>query len=77
MFEQPGVAPHCPLNHAIDLVNENALPPCHKQYQLSSKELDAVQKHVDEMLEKGWMHFSVLPYSVSDVSTDLRLSHLD
>ena len=27
-------------------------------------ELDVVWKHVDEMLEKGWIHPSVLPYGV-------------
>ena len=32
VFEQPGLAPHHPLDHAIDLVDENALLPHHKQY---------------------------------------------
>ena len=42
MFEQPGLAPHHPIDHAIDLIDENAQPPCHKQYQLSTNELDVV-----------------------------------
>ena len=42
VFEQPGLAPHCSLDHAIDLIDESALPPCHKQYQLNMNELDDV-----------------------------------
>ena len=42
MFEKPGLAPHRPLDHAIDLVDESAPPPHHKQYQLSANELDVV-----------------------------------
>ena len=30
VFEQPGLAPHRPLDHAIDLIDENATPPRHK-----------------------------------------------
>ena len=42
VLEQPGLAPHRPLDQTIDLVDENALPPCHKQYRLSANELDVV-----------------------------------
>ena len=42
VFEQPGQAPHRPLVHAIDLVDENAPPLRHNQYQLSANELDVV-----------------------------------
>ena len=42
VFEQPGLAPHHPLDHAIDLVDENAPPPHHKQYQLSANTLNVV-----------------------------------
>ena len=30
VFQAPGLAPHRPLDHAIDLVDENATPPRHK-----------------------------------------------
>ena len=62
MFEQPGLAPHRPLDYAIDFVDENVPPLHHKQYQFSANELDFVQKHVNEMLEKGWIRPSMLPY---------------
>ena len=42
MFEQLGLAPHCPLDHVIDLIDENALSLRHKQYQLRANELDVV-----------------------------------
>ena len=32
MFEQPGLAPHRPLDHAINLIDENVPQPYHKQY---------------------------------------------
>lgn len=64
MFEQLGLAPHCPLDHAIDLEDKNAPPPRHKQYQLSVNELGVVQNHVNEMLKKGWICPCILPYSV-------------
>ena len=42
MFEQPGLTKRHPLDNAIDLVDENALPPHHKQYRLSMNELDVM-----------------------------------
>ena len=30
VFAEPGLAPHRQLDHAIDLVDENATPPRHK-----------------------------------------------
>ena len=30
VFQAPGLAPHRPLDHVIDLVDENATPPRHK-----------------------------------------------
>ena len=62
VFQAPGLAPHRPLDHAIDLVDENTTPPRHKQYRLSANELEVVQQHVDDMLAKGWIRPSISLY---------------
>ena len=51
MFEQPGFALHCPLDHAIDLIDETTSPTHHKYYSLSANELAVVQKYLAEMLQ--------------------------
>ena len=51
-----------PLDHAIDLVDENATAPRHELYHLSANELEVVQQHVNDLLAKGWIRPSVSPY---------------
>ena len=76
VFEQPGLAPHRLLDYFIDLVDQNAPPPCHKQYQLSGIKLDIVKMHVDEMLEKGWICPSMLPYGMPILFVHKKMGEL-
>ena len=76
VFEQPGLAPHHPLDHAIDFVDDNAPPPRHKQYRLSVTELDVVQKHVDEILKKSWIHPNMSPYGAPILFVHKKMGEL-
>jgi hypothetical protein len=51
------------MDHIVDL-EEGAKPPFGLIYNLSQDEFEALQKHLDEKLEKGFIQHSKSPIGV-------------
>ena len=62
MFESPGLPPEMEIKHRIDLVDENAPPPCPRAYCMSHVDLAEFCKQLDELLAKGWIRPSSSPH---------------
>ena len=48
--DEPGLPPHRPLDHAIDLIDESLPPPKHRQYRLSQAEQAEAKSQFAQLL---------------------------
>ncbi|GBG66307.1 hypothetical protein CBR_g58798 [Chara braunii] len=78
VFKGPhGVVPDRPIRHEI-ILEDGAVPPHGCIYRMSEDELSVLQAQLDNLLEKGWIQPSSLPYGapvlfVRKKNKDLRL----
>ncbi|GBG84361.1 hypothetical protein CBR_g38333 [Chara braunii] len=78
VFEDPhGVVPDRPIRHEI-ILEDGAVPPRHCIYRMSEEELSVLRAQLDDLLEKGWIRPSSLPYGapvlfVQKKNKDLQL----
>ncbi|GBG60491.1 hypothetical protein CBR_g5665 [Chara braunii] len=62
VFEGPhGVVPDRPIRHKI-ILEDGAVPPRGCIYRMSEEELSVLRAQLDDLLEKGWIRPSSLPY---------------
>ena len=62
VFESPGPPVSRSIDHKIDLLNPDVVPPRPRLYRISEEELAAVKKTLNEYLEKGWIRPSTSPW---------------
>ena len=55
VFSKPGKPVARDIKHKIDLLDPSKAIPHHRQQRMSEKELQEVQRHLQEYLEKGWI----------------------
>ncbi|GBG84380.1 hypothetical protein CBR_g38353 [Chara braunii] len=72
-----GVVPDQPIRHEI-ILEDGAVPPRGCIYRMSEEELSVLRAQLDDLLEKGWIRPSSLPYGapvlfVRKKNKDLRL----
>ncbi|GBG89561.1 hypothetical protein CBR_g49350 [Chara braunii] len=72
-----GVVPDRPIRHEI-ILEDGAVPPRGCIYRMSEEELSVLRVQLDDLLEKGWIRPSSLPYGapvlfVRKKNKDLRL----
>jgi hypothetical protein len=59
--EIPGLPPKRDIDFSIDLVS-GATPMSNTPYRMSTLELKELQMHIEELLNKGYIHPSVSPW---------------
>ena len=62
VFENPGLPIARNIDHRIDLLNPDVVPPRPRLYRMSEEELAAIKKTLDDYLEKGWIRPSTSPW---------------
>jgi hypothetical protein len=60
----PGLPPIRGIEHQIDLIPGAALPNNHPPYRTNPEETKEIQRQVQDLLDKGFVHESLSPYVV-------------